>query len=191
MKNILKKLALPIMALGMMVGLSGNAQAIPTIGTVGGFTFGDPYDDAVLNMDAAGHEAAINVTPGFEWATLAIVDQAMINAGITAGDYTAFLAALGIFPGPGVECDLGKIKCDIRLADVNSNPENNGDENPSFFETTTAFLLLPMIDSQIGTGETVIGALTYVVTADTPATLGLLGTGLMLMGYMAYRRRKA
>ena len=61
--------------------------------------------------------------------------------------------------------------------------------NPTFIDNSTDFILSFIGDPVIGGKVEGIGALTYFV--PTPSVLGILGAGLMLMGYMAYRRRKA
>ena len=193
MKQLFKKLALPLITAGMIIGMAGQAFAIiPNIFNDGmGRSWGNPFD-GLLNQNKATQIGNLPVD-----AIVASWDDVLEASGaaepLLMGDpataiplYLQFLNNFGFLNNA---CG-GIGPCFARISGPN---QYIGAGNFQGTLSTWGLAIPPSTDGQIlNIGDDTpfldVGIMWYQ-EVSTPSVLGLLGSTLGFMGYVAYRRR--
>lgn len=191
--NILKKITLPLIALGMTAGITGNAYGVVSnVFEESGRQWGDPFVDLISKNEA---DQLAELPTGAVYATwLDILDAADIGdtgegVGVTTNaEYEAFLDEFGFFDG-APNCTLFSTVCFAR-ATAATYGAVGGDTNGDSYGFSTPAYYYPYLVGDV-TPYPNVGLMWYQTQTPAPSTLGLLGASLMGMGYVAYRRRKA
>lgn len=192
-KTLLQKYIPGILIFSAMMlavgGMTQKAEAAPAVyyTSANGFSWADPFDPVLVNQNYANQVAAL--APGFAFATYAEVAAAAVSDGF-AGDATGIRLWLanqfysGTNPAAGGPCDATN-GCDIRFAD----PFSFGFHFGLVATFGGTYNLTGIVDSNTGDSMWGMGAFAYL--APEPSLSLLIGGGLMGLGYLAYRRKKA
>ena len=217
MKNILKKLTLPIMAIGMIAGASISAKADVAFDTL--VDIGNTALSGGWNIQSS-QEVATPFSPNFNIMLTMITP----NMWHIAGDLTYTLAlyaddGLGSLDSTNLLGSVSQVVPNPNFEDV---PFDFSSQNLSLLAGTQYWALLsPNNDASIpGTDDDTVGVIIYIsefgvyergLSADNldayysnfpiikvegtrvnePLSLLLIGQGLVLISLMAYRRKKA
>lgn len=192
-KRLLQKYIPGILIFSAMMlavgGMTQKAEAAPAVyyTSANGFSWADPFDPVLLNQNYANQVAAL--APGFAFATYAQVVAAAASDGFAA-DATGIRLWLanqffgGANPGSGGPCGASN-GCDIRFAD----PFGAGYHFGVIALLSGNYITTGIIDTNTGDSTWGMGAFAYL--APEPSLSLLIGGGLMGLGYLAYRRKKA
>jgi len=203
MSKILKKLALPLVGLGMLTMMSGNAY-----GAIG---------DTVVAVDALGR-SWYDPFSGLTGASMTFTAQksAIEALGFIAANMgeVAAMYCFAFGGGTGPPCSATTDSDSDLILDFQeyatafgfgtgssfSGARTTTGGSGSHFITGYSALGVPlMLNAVSGTfdasqpdGNTIFGlGFMYYATVDAPTTLSMLGVSLLGMGYMVSRRKKA